>query len=108
MRRIWAYRFRRTTLWLMLFLGIVLGVGAAHTGYEIQWYWCLALGLFVFLSWRKHSWVRVLLVLLFGLACGWWRGGIYLQRLSVYDNLQHQKITITARAMNDALYGKTK
>ncbi len=31
-----------------------------------------------------------------------------MQRLAVYDSLQHQKITITARAMNDALYGKTK
>jgi competence protein ComEC len=108
MRRIWAYRFRRTTLLLMLFLGVVLGVGVAHTGYGFHGVWCVSLGFFVLLSWRKHSWLTLLIVLLFGISCGWWRGSIYLQRLAVYDSLQHQKITITARAMNDALYGKTK
>lgn len=108
MRRIRAYRFRRTTLQLAMFVGVVLGVGLGHTGYWFSWYGCGFVACFVLLSWRKHSWITLIFVLMLGVSCGWWRGSIYLQRLAVYDGLQGQKITITARAMNDALYGKTK
>ena len=52
--------------------------------------------------------LTLLLVLALGLSAGWWRGCVYMQRLALYDTLQQQKITITAHAMNDALYGKTK
>lgn len=108
MRRILKHRFRRTTLLLMLFLGILVGIGFAHTGYGFQAAWCWAIGLFVLLVWRKHSWATLVIVLVFGLSCGWWRGALYLKQLAVYDELQYRKVTITARAMNDAIYGKTK
>jgi competence protein ComEC len=108
MRRFILYRFRRTTLLLMLYLGILSGVGLAHTGYELSGLWCWFAGFFALLSLSRHNWLTLLLVTVFGVSCGWWRGSIYLQRLAVYDGLQHQKIVVTARAMNDALYGKTK
>ena len=91
----------------MLFMGLVLGVGWAHWGHGLHGSWCVLAGIFVLLAWRRHGWPALLLVLLFGLCCGWWRGSVYLQRLAAYDELYYQKITITARAMNDALYGKT-
>jgi competence protein ComEC len=106
MKRIWSYRFRRTTLLLMLFVGVLLGLGGAHTGYGLQGSWCCVAGFCMTLAWRRHDWLALLLVLCFGLCCGWWRGAIYMQRLGVYDELYYQKTTITARAMNDAIYGK--
>jgi len=108
MRRLLTHRFRRTTLLLMLFLGILLGVAWAHWGYGLHGGWCWLAGFFAVLTWRRHGWLTLALVLAFGLSFGWWRGGIYLNRLAAYDELYYQKITITARAMNDALYGKTK
>jgi competence protein ComEC len=108
MRRIWAYRFRRATLLLMLYLGVLCGVGLAYDGYSFPASWCWLAGLFALLALRKHNSLTLILVLVFGIGCGWWRGALYLRRLAVYDNLQHQKIVITARAMNDASYGKTK
>jgi competence protein ComEC len=108
MRRFLAYRFRRTTLWLMLYLGVLGGVGLARTGYDFPSAWCWCAGLFALLSLQKRSWLTLMLVMVLGVSCGWWRGAVYLQRLAVYDDVQYQKITITARAMNDALYGKTK
>ena len=48
------------------------------------------------------------MVVLLGLSCGWWRGSVYIHRLAVYDGWYYQKVTVKARAMNDALYGKTK
>lgn len=104
----WAYRFRRTTLLLLLFLGILGGIGLARANYQPASWSCWILVVFILLSWRKHNVLTLTLTLMFGLSCGLWRGSIYVHRLSVYDGLQYQKITITARAMNDALYGKTK
>lgn len=102
------YRFRRTTLLTVLFAGVIGGIGLAHTGFALSvWcYWCIAL--FALLTWRKHNAVTLLAVCLFGLACGVWRGGIYLQRLQPYDALQYRKITIAVRAMDDAVYGQNK
>jgi competence protein ComEC len=108
MKRFLAYRFRRTTLLLVLYLGILGGVGLGHTGYMFAGTWCWLIGLFALISLPRHNWMTLILVALLGLGCGWWRGSLYLQRLAVHDDFQYQKITITARAMNDALYGKTK
>jgi ComEC/Rec2-related protein len=108
MKQILAYRFRRTTLLLVLYLGVLAGVGLGHTGYLFHGIWCWLIGLFALFSLPRHGWVTLFAVALFGLSCGWWRGSMYLQRLAVYDGWQYQKLTITARAMNDALYGKTK
>lgn len=47
-------------------------------------------------------------ILVFGISCGWWRGAAYLQRLSPYDDSYQLKITVTARAMSDAIYNKNK
>ncbi len=62
----------------------------------------LAIGL------RRRRLSALVLIAVFGLACGWWRGAVYTQRLSAYDPFYYRKITVTARAMNDAIYGKSK
>lgn len=108
MRWIWAYRFRRTALLTVLYTGIVCGIGMARAGCFMQGATVLCAAVFAFLSFSKRGWMALVAVLICGLSLGGWRGGIYLQKLAVYDSLQHRKIVITARAMNDALYGKTK
>lgn len=108
MRRMWAYRFRRTTLLLFLFLGIVCGVGAARTGCHPDGWWCWLTACFSALAWRRHNLMTLVLLLLLGLICGCWRGSAYLTRIAAYDGLQHSHLTVTARAMNDALYDKHK
>ncbi len=93
---------------MFLYLGIVAGVGLAHTGWGFAGVWCWCSGLFVLASWRRHNILTLSMVILLGLSCGWWRGSVYIHRLAVYDNWYYQKVTVTARAMEDALYGKTK
>jgi competence protein ComEC len=108
MWRIWAHRFRRTTLLLVLYLGVVGGVGLARTGLGLAGAWCWPAALLAVLSWRRHNILTLCLVLTLGLSCGWWRGSVYAHRLSIYDDYYYRKVTVRARAMNDALYGKTK
>jgi competence protein ComEC len=57
---------------------------------------------------RSRDAAALTAVLLLGLSCGWWRGAAQLQQLSVYNSLQYRKVTITARATDDALYGRSK
>lgn len=102
-----AHRFRRTTLLLMFYVGIVGGVGLARTGLGLAAAWCWPAASFAALSWRRHNILTLCLVLALGLSCGWWRGSVYAHRLSVYDDLYYRKVTVRARAMNDAAYGKT-
>lgn len=92
----------------MLFLGIVFGVGWARTGNGLEGYWCWCAGFLALLTLRKKGWLALAFLLAFGLSCGWWRGGMYFRQLAVYDSVQFQKVAVTARAMNDAAYGKTK
>ncbi len=61
---------------------------------------------FLLLALRRNRLAALLLLLIFGLACGWWRGGIYINRLAVYEPFYYKAMTIRARAMNDAIYGK--
>lgn len=102
-----GHRFRRTTLLLMLFTGLVGGIGLSHTGWILPMALVWFAGLFLLISWRTHGIGAVCACLLLGLGLGWWRGSLYLQQLSVYDTYRYRKVTLTARAMEDAYYGKT-
>jgi ComEC/Rec2-related protein len=108
MRRVLAYRYRRTTLHLLLFLSVLTGVGLAHfiTCPGLVGAWLAAPLLIV--SWRKRQLTAVFLVLVLGVSLGWWRGSLYMQKLADYEPLYYQKITIGAVASEDAVYGKTK
>jgi competence protein ComEC len=44
-------------------------------------------------------------VVLLGVALGLWRGAAYMQKLSAYQVLYGQQVTVTAVAINDAVYG---
>ncbi len=108
MRQIWRHRFRRSTVLLSLYLGVVTGVGMAHYGRgpAVELCWCAAF--LAAMSWRKHSIRTLVACLVLGTCAGWWRGASYMARLSIYDTLHDAKITVTSRAMEDAVYGRNK
>lgn len=108
MGRLFARRFRRTTLLFVLYVGILLGIGLSHGGAIFQLEWCLAAGLATAISLWKRNVLTLCAVLLLGLSCGWWRGASHLRTLGAYDGLQYCKITVTAHAMDDALYARNK
>lgn len=98
--------FRRTTLLLFGFIAFLLGVGLARTNHLIDSSWpCLALGVCIFVFRKKNVWALVWVVL-FALSLGWWRGGIYMQKLAGWQHYYGHKVSITAVAMDDGVYGK--
>lgn len=108
MQRIWKHRFRRTTLFLLLFLSILGGVAIARSGYALSGTMCWLGLLFCLPAWRKQHFITLLMVVFFGLSLGWWRGSVYMHKLAGDEAQYYQKTTITVRATNDALYDKHK
>lgn len=89
-------------------IAFLVGVGLAHTNVLIGFSWALLAGLLALVFARRRSTISLILIILFGLSLGWWRGSIYMNKLAEYQSLFGQKITITARADEDATYSKNK
>lgn len=108
MHKLVGYQFRRSQLILLFCLAVLAGVGLARTGYVCGAVWCWLTGALWLLSRRKQTLLTLLFAMLFGLSLGWWRGSIYMGKLIDYSPWYYQKVTITARAVNDALYDTHK
>jgi competence protein ComEC len=108
MRRIAAYKFRRSTLMLLLCLSILGGVGLARTGYACTGAEVWLAAVFWLMAWRKRTILALIGAVLFGLAFGWYRGTIYMQKLAAYEPLDYGETTITAQATEDAVYDDKK
>jgi ComEC/Rec2-related protein len=55
---------------------------------------------------RKGTLVTAAVMVVAGLLLGMWRGSVYLHQLQPYQLLAHKKVTFTATANIDAVYGK--
>jgi len=108
MRRVLGHKFRRTTLWLFLFMGILGGFGVARIESGLDQVDIFVLTLLVAILLRRRNIISLILVILLGVSLGCWRGNIYMQYLSGYEALCYEKITITVNAREDAIYDKYK
>lgn len=100
-----AHRFRLTTLWLVLFAGMLAGLGLARVGPGPGPAPVLMLLIGILLM-RCRGIAKLALVLLLGVTAGWLRGEMYISKLSTYQPLYYQKITLTVQAAEDATYDK--
>jgi competence protein ComEC len=81
------------------------GLGLARTiNLEPETVWLLLLPAFLLL--KKRTILSLLVVLSAGLTIGLWRGSHYMQKYEQIHGLALQKVTITAVAANDSIYGK--
>lgn len=106
MRWLLGRRFRRTTLFTILYASLILGIGLTYLGYSVtvDWVWLASALLVVF---RRRTFTTLSLVVIVGLGLGLWRGGLFVDKLAQYQPFYGQKITLTAIATEDAVYGKT-
>lgn len=107
-RLLHGWQFKRTSLVFAGCLAFLSGIGLAQTGHlvETSWWW-LSLGFLIFTLRRRNLWT-LFWVVAFGLSFGWWRGGEYQLKLHDFSQYYGHKVTITAVAAQDAVYGKTK
>lgn len=107
MQRLLRYRFRRTSLVLVLCLAFLIGTGLARKYHVSTGYWWLLLIPAALSVQRRTAWTLLWFVVL-GLSMGLWRGNIYQHKLAQFGQYYDRKVTITAVASQDAAYNKYK
>jgi ComEC/Rec2-related protein len=101
-----GYRFRRTTLQLTLLVCFLLGVGLARLGLRPSVLVVIVLGVVASYGAYKRSVVGLVIVILFGLSLGCWRGAIFMDKLTGYQPYYDQPVSLTLSAVQDGVYGK--
>lgn len=104
-RRVW--RPRRTDKVLALCAAFLLGLVIARLHFTVGGWLVILLGVGVATGVRK-PFFHFILLLLFGLSLGLWRGAAYVQALRPYQEFAGQKVTLTGKVSLDAVYGTSK
>lgn len=105
---LFRFRFRHTTLLTVLCISILAGLALARRVTFTEPLLVLVPGVIAGAFFRKKNVLILCLLIVCGVGFGLWRGAIYMAHTRSYQELLRKKITITARAETDAIYGKTK
>jgi competence protein ComEC len=98
-------RFRRTTLITVGCLSALVGLALSKKlSLPIQPWWLILTPLI--LQVRRKNTISLLLIIVFGLALGLWRGGIYTAKLNDLHSLSGRKVTVEVSATSDSIYGR--
>ncbi len=95
---------KRTNKVLTLCAFFLIGLLVARLHVILPGWFVILLGL-VALTAVKKPIFHFILILLFGLSLGIWRGAGYMQALQPYQNFARQKVTLQAKVCLDAVYG---
>lgn len=106
MRKSW--RIKNTTLWILLCIAFLSGLGFARTHVVLNGLGILLASCIAIITVPKRKPVAIAGVLIFGFVLGWWRGQVFLQRLVPLDELQGKHLVATVRAESDAVYDERK
>jgi ComEC/Rec2-related protein len=99
-------RYRRTTIILLGSMAFLLGLAIAHKQVAVGGNLVIGFGVVALMTMMYHNVLTALAIILFGTALGSWHGTAYLHELRPYHTLALQKVTFTATANIDAVYGK--
>ncbi|QQS18797.1 ComEC/Rec2 family competence protein [Candidatus Saccharibacteria bacterium] len=110
MKRLWwsrAIRVKRTDKVLAVCVSFLVGLLLARLHLDLPGLFVILLGVLTFTGVKKPLFHFIMLAL-FGLSLGVWRGAGYLQALQPYQELARQKVTLRAKVSQDAVYGTSK
>lgn len=98
---------RWTTILMIALTSFLLGLGLARLqnmpSLSVWWLIVGLLGILVLLRRPNKRYIFVVLILLAGLL-GWWRGSVYMERLSMYQSLYGKDVTLQVTALEDGIY----
>lgn len=105
LQKIYQLRISRLATAVLASIAVIVGIGLAAMLPPGQLWWLLPAPLVV-LSWRRQNVLFLLCFLVLAGGIGFWRGGVYQQRLAAYDVVVDQKVVIIGSAHSDAIYGR--
>ncbi len=83
----------------------VNGVALAHAGHQVPYIWLWLSGALL-LVFRRRNLATLALVIVLALGLGVCRGVLFMDKLAEYEPLYGQKIILTVRSTEDAVYGR--
>jgi competence protein ComEC len=105
-RRLQRQKFNQTTLLMVGCAAFLLGLVVARRQALAEGWTALGVCLAAAFLVRRRTLLALCLTMFAGLLLGAWRGGAYLHELQPYHQLAMQKVTFTATANIDAVYGQ--
>lgn len=100
-------RYKRTTLFCVGLVSILIGVAVARfTSCGLSGWWSVLSLIFVFVAFRQRRAAVVLGLMLLGVSLGWWRGGNFLRQIAPYHQLSGKTVTMQVKAESSSVYTK--
>jgi len=92
-------------MWLAVCVGVLAGIGMAHAARAPTSDWLIVPGILSVWFGRRRTILGLLTIFYLCFGIGWARGTLYMRRLDSYQALYLQKVTLTAHAIDDGVYG---
>jgi competence protein ComEC len=99
------HEIRKTSLQLAGLIGLLIGVGLGAKLTPVSPAYAATATIIVALAYKRHRISSLLVIFLAAVTIGLWRGGVYVQKAQAYDPYYDRKIMLTARVLNDGVYG---
>lgn len=98
-------RLRRTTVIALCLLCTLIGLGFSRRA-SANWATAAVVGPLAALTFRRRNFLSLLTLLGCCLTVGVWRGSVYMQKLSIYQQLKKTPVIIQATSTSDAVYAE--
>lgn len=100
-------RFKRTTLYTLACVGVLLGLGLARRVPGLPMYVMLGLGITTLVLFRWQNVVTAAFIIMCGVSIGLFRGAQYMQVSAAYNNLLQKQVVMQVTAETDAVYSES-
>lgn len=97
-------QFRRTDVILSGLVAVLAGLAVGRFAPSISGWWVLVTLPAAVAAFRQRNTTSLLLVVLFGLVLGLWRGTAFAEKLVPYKVLNERRVMIEAEAKTDGVY----
>lgn len=101
---LFCHVFQRTTCVVVACTAFLCGIGLARTGQIVDGWLVGSTTLLALIVLRKRDIGTIVLLALCCCLFGWWRGGVYLQRVNGWQSLYGQRVVLAGRATTDGVY----
>ena len=95
-------KMRKTTVWILLCIAMLCGLGIAKFTYPLSFQWVLAILALLPLVIIPKTRIVYILVLVF--IVGWWRGGLLQTEYQFMASYFNKEVTVTGTALEDGYY----
>jgi len=100
--------YARTTRLIILCACVLLGLVWSRKSPQLPWQYVLSALALSVVTFRRARIISIYALAILGFSLGWWRGGIAMENVHYVQSINKDRITISAKVLNDAIYDDKK